>query len=350
MADKKKNEINRLAFLRISLLGASGSGKTSLACSFVNSCCPARYTPTDKAVIYHRKVEVIDDGEWEDVRKPILVEVEDTPGSEKGYDEDGSSSRVILSADKRKVLEAFNDPKYRGRLKYRPAMDGMLGREFPVRATGNDGSIGLPSPDGSEGGVWNFPASVVKFKVSMDLPIHSFLHHGSKEGLKLATMQERKKYKQALQVPFSAYERVIGDPEVDKTLTRNRMGYFICFDLSDEDGESLKEAMSIYAMLQKDIEKREAPLFRPIVWLIGCKSDKTYNVRQVEINQDSAQAWSDQEELPFHITSARLHKNVNFVFSEMIQAISSAEGLWTLDAPDDVEGENGEEASTCRSS
>lgn len=361
MADAKKSEINRLAFFRITLLGASGAGKSSLACSFVNSCCPARYTQTDKAVIYHRKVEVIDDGEWEDVRKPILVEVEDTPGSERGFDDDGGGDRdedagppkirkgarvtLLPPSDKNQVLNAFKDPKYRGRLQYKAAMDGMLGREYPVKAMGNDGSVGLPSPDGSEGGVWNFPKEVVRLKVSMDLPIDEFLQLGEKEKPKHTTVDMRKKYKQALQFPLSAYQRVVGNPDVPKTLTKNRMGYFICFDISDDTGNSLKEAMSVYSMLKKALAKRQTNKLKPIVWLIGCKSDKTLSVKQVEINKDSAQAWSDQEEIPFHITGARIHNNVSFVFNEMIQAICSAEGLWTLDAADDEQQE--EEASTC---
>merc|ERR1711879_305670 len=138
----------------------------------------------------------------------------------------------------------------------------------------------------------------------------------------IATVQERKKYKEDLQYPLSAYSRVVGNPDVEKTLTRNRMGYFICFDISDDDGSSLKEAMSVYSMLKKALAKRTTSKLKPIVWLVGCKNDKTANVRQVETNRESAQAWSDQEEIPFHTTSARTHKNVTFVFTEMIQSIS----------------------------
>merc|ERR1712151_1242408 len=122
---------------------------------------------------------------------PVLVEIEDTPGSEKGFDDgdDGSApghdddkggqvkvkkgARVTVLKDKAEVVAAFATmPK----LQYRPAIDGMLGREYSVKTVSKDGkSIGLPSSDGSEGGVWNFPLSAVKLKVSLELPIDQYL-------------------------------------------------------------------------------------------------------------------------------------------------------------------------------
>merc|ERR1712232_1116821 len=143
------------------MLGAMGSGKTCLAYCFVNNNFPQRYTKTDKPVVYHKKVEVVDDGEWDDVRKPILVEVEDTPGSERGYDDDGGGgggdsgggnsvrrgSRVTLMPhnEKEAFKRMFDDPKYKGQLKYKQAMEGMMGREYVVKTLSKDGNVvGLP--------------------------------------------------------------------------------------------------------------------------------------------------------------------------------------------------------------
>lgn len=365
MADKKA-ELNKLAFFRITLVGASNSGKTSLITTFVNGICPVRYTKTDKAVVFHKKVEVIDDGEWEDVRKPILVEIEDTPGSERGYDDgDGGpsekvedrgpptvkrGSRVTLlpPADKNQVVQMFNNAKYNGRLRYKSAMDGMLGREYPVKEVGKDGSVGLPSPDGSEGGVWNFPMEAVKLKVSMELPIDNFLQLGEHVKKNFNQLAERKKYLKALQIPLSAYERPIGNADLDKTLTKNRMGYFLCFDMSDSTGESLREVMSIHQMLKDSLAKRVTNKLRPIVWVIGCKSDRNSDISAWRKNKESAEAWSAQEEIPFKETSARQHKDVTAVFHGMIQAIQAVESLWSLDAADDDVQED--EGGTCMTS
>ena len=41
-------------------------------------------------------------------------------------------------------------------------MKVMLGNQFPVIETFEDGIIGLPSPDGSQNGTWYFYESVVQ--------------------------------------------------------------------------------------------------------------------------------------------------------------------------------------------
>lgn len=356
MAQKK--EVERLIFVRITLLGASGSGKTCLINSFVNNCCPTRYVSTEKAQIYHKKVEVTDDGEWEDIRQPVLVELEDTPGSEKGFDDDDDDgggddgppdiqvkSRVTLHDKKDFLLKEMKDPKYGGKLLWKAAMEGMLGKDFPVKKKGKDGSIGLPSPDGSEGGVWNFPRSCVKLKVSLDLPIDQYLSLGEKEKVVFPNLKDRKLYTGALQFPYAAYPRPVGNPDHDRSLTKNRMGYFICFDISDDSGDSLKEAMHVHGMLMKSFEKNKSNKIKPIVWLVGCKEDRTSMFVAQRMNRASAQAWSDEAEVPFLRTAAKNHNKVTQTFSEMIQAICSRETLWALDAADDVN--DAEETGGC---
>mmetsp|Transcript_33109 Transcript_33109/g.72121 ORF Transcript_33109/g.72121 Transcript_33109/m.72121 type:complete len:362 (+) Transcript_33109:76-1161(+) len=352
MADKLE-EIDRLVFMRITLLGASNSGKSSLVGAFVNGNCPIRYVRTDSSAVYYKMVEMIDEGEFEDVKRPVLIEIEDTPGSELGHPDEeegggaptdgapqirrGSRITVIGREHKTKFLAMFEDPKYKDTLHYRQEMDGMLGREYPVRSIGKDGSIGLPSPDGSEGGVWNFPPKACKLKVSMDLPIDQFLNLGEKEQRKLELLKDRKKHTEQLQFPLSAYTRPIGGSEFDKTLTKNRMGYFICFDLSDDQGESLKEAMNVHALMQKTLASKKSSRLNPLVWLIGCKADRTA-VNQ-KAARESAKLWSDQEEIPFFVTSSRNYHNVTSVFLDMVQAISAHENLWSLEGVDEPEAE-----------
>lgn len=45
---------------------------------------------------------------------------------------------------------------------WHPLMIGMLGKEFPILEMTSRGIIALPSPDGSQGGKWYFPVSVVQ--------------------------------------------------------------------------------------------------------------------------------------------------------------------------------------------
>lgn len=359
---KRDEDVSRVIFMRITVLGMSKSGKTALVSAFVNGVCPQRYIRTDSASVTYRKLDMEDEGEYEDVKKPVLVEIEDTPGSERGLDDQeneddpradkdtGSGapkivkgSRVILLDKKDEVIKAFEQFQPKGRLTYKPAMEGMLGREFAVKAVAKDGSFGLPSPDGSEGGVWNFPPDAVKLKTSVTLPIDKFITAGCKPPQKFDNRQQRKANSKALQFPLSAYDRSIGAPESDKTYTKNRMGYFLCFDLSDDSGSSLREAMSLHGMLKKTHSKETLP-FQPQIWLIGCKQDKASQSKKMI--EKSAQEWADLQKVPFKKTCAKTHKGVDAAFTAMIQVISSNESLWNFtsidDDDDDEDAGNGE--------
>eukprot|EP00406_Dinophysis_acuminata_P069298 CAMPEP_0179274928 /NCGR_PEP_ID=MMETSP0797-20121207/33794_1 /TAXON_ID=47934 /ORGANISM="Dinophysis acuminata, Strain DAEP01" /LENGTH=350 /DNA_ID=CAMNT_0020983427 /DNA_START=52 /DNA_END=1101 /DNA_ORIENTATION=- len=345
MAEEEKG----LAFFRITLIGASNSGKTALVNAFVNGMCPQRYVRTDQAEVYHKKTEIDDEGEYEDSIKPIFIEIEDTPGSERGQDDDVDTGglpdderdrdnalairkgiRVVLKSDRKRVMEMFAEFR-RGKLQYKPAMDAMLGREYTVKSEGLDGrSFGLPSPDGSEGGVWSFPPDTMDRKVEITLPIDSFLHMGEKIEKEKKNLKERKAHQRSKLRPFSAYERPIGIPELDKTITKNRMGYLVCFDVSDETEESLKEATTVHKMLTTRLAKRKAAKLWPKVMLVGCKCDKTESVDYVKKNIASAKIYKDREEIPFFETSARTFKNVEEVFLEMVQMIHREELLWNL--------------------
>lgn len=361
MAISSKDEI-KMRFLRITLLGASNSGKTALINCYVNSNCPHRYYRTEKAMVYYKKVDIDDESEYNEAVQPILVEIEDTPGSERGNDDEEDDrprpndvgepkprlgARVVVEKDKNRLIALFEQFKPKGKLRYRPAMDNMLGKEYTVKLAGNDGSFGLPSPDGSEGGIWNFPPGAISLKVALTLPIDEYLSLGERKKPEFTTQKETKKYNLDVQKPLQAYNRPVGAPDMDKTLTRNRMGYYICFDISDEDGDSLKEAMALYTMLKKALAEKQkhpgAARAKPYIWLVGCKADKA-SEEAMQRNRDSAQIWSEQEEIPFYQTSARTQKGVQRVFEDMLQAISSRENLWSLQGVDGEEMDEEERA------
>lgn len=366
------DDSNSLRFFRITVLGSTACGKSSLVNSYVNRNCPARYTTTEKAVAYLKKLDLVDETEYNDVRRPVLLEIEDTPGSDRGNDEDsqgggggaGASpakdgppkvakgSKVMVLKDKQELRDAFAKFKQlkagkQTQVAYKQDMERMCGREFKVISMGKDGSINLPAPEGTEGGTWAFPSGAVKMSNSMKLPIDDFLTMGEKEKEKVEniSLKEKKKYALAMQRPLSAYKRPIGTPEVDKTLTRNRMGFLICFDVSEEEGGSLKEAMAVHKMLLKSLEMKVSVL-SPIVWLVACKCDKTGSEKVVRQNLMSAELFCEQQELIMYKTSAKCHQGVHDVFSEMVQAISARANLWILH--DDVEdGEDEEDKSAC---
>ncbi|CAK0873942.1 unnamed protein product [Prorocentrum cordatum] len=360
-AGEGREKLPPLVFFRITVLGSSNSGKTSLINSYVNGVCPARYTKTDKVVLYYRKVEIEDDGEVEDVRKAVLVEIEDTPGSERGSDEAESGnqrvgpgapkiqkgSRVVLEKDKDKLREMMkNNAKFEQMM--RKGLERMMGRDHIVRDVLPDGTFGLPSHDGSDGGVWHFPKDAVSLKISLDMPIDKYLHLDIKDLRKVdakMTAKELSKFKEDLQRPFSAGERPVKHPDEDRTITKQRMGYFLCFDLSDPESDSLREAMNLYKMLL-DSDK-DARKIMPKVWLIGCKQDRSSDATVIRRNKQSAMKFANDREIPFAATSARDHKGVREAFGDMIRAISSCEILWRMEEADDG-GDDKDEESGCQ--
>lgn len=321
-------------------------------------------------VLYYRKIEIEDDGEVEDVRKAVLVEIEDTPGSERGSDDAEShndksagsgppkiqkGSRVVLEKDKVKLEKLMKDMKndkgkayfkhYDGR-----GLDRMLGRAHIVKAvddtTGHGLLFGLPSHDGSDGGVWYFPKDAVALKVALDMPIDKFMHLDIKDmqkymNEKKMNAREQGKFKDDLQRPFSARERPVRHPDEDRSITRQRMGYFLCFDLSDKESESLKEAMKLYKMLQElDKDTMKTP---PKIMLIGCKQDASSDALVVRRNTASAKKFASDNEIPFAATSARDHKGVREAFTDMVQAISSCEILWRMEENDGEDNDGNDE-------
>lgn len=343
----------QLPFVRITVIGSTGCGKTSLVNAFVNNMCPVRYIRTEGAVVYHKKTLVQDEDRIGTIERPMFVEVEDTPGSEQGpedvvesrQDDDGPPKvrkgvRVIVKTSEADVKEMFT--KSKGKLGWKPLMRQMLGKEYPVRSVNEKNqTVGLPSPDGSEGGIWTFPLNAVQLKVAIDLPIDKFLVLDERTPSFVGkTPQEKKADAEALQVPFSFYERPLQDK--DQTMTKNRMGYFICFDMADNEATSLKEAMSLQTMLREKLSK-ERGKFEPIVRIIGTKMDMTSQWNAIKLNRSSAQAWSRKDGVPFSEVSAKEHKNVTQVFHEMILTIRNQDMLWSFESPDTKIEESGDQ-------
>jgi len=224
-------------------------------------------------------------------------------------------------------------------------MATLPGRRCTVKQVFQDGSISIQT---FEGVVFEMPIKVVERSSAVESPIDEFLTMGIKPRKEMKTLQERKHHNLALLRPLSAYERDFTQPmnaHMDQTLTRNRMGYFLCFDLSDETGESVKEALALHRMLKKNIDKSIAKTVTPIMWLVGCKGD-----RRLETNMDVAKSFSHQCEVPFVWTSARNYQNVQETFSEMVMAIQERQQLWAINI---IEGDGGdsheaEESSRCQ--
>jgi len=344
-------------FMRITLLGASGCGKTSLVTSFVSNTYPFRAVSTDQAQIYYRKIDLKDEDEPGKPRA-CLLEIEDTPGSERGHDtfNDPTSddpmaikrgSRVRVCADKREVQLHFQSWRAAKRkpLIYERGMDAMLGGDFTVKTVG-DGTFGLVAQEG--GDIWEFPAEALHLNLGVSLPIDPYLDTGDKPLKVLTKLKERKQRSAALQRPFSAYTRDINAPNTDTPMSKSRMGYFICFDMSDEDCASLEEAKKVHKMLVKRLSKRQNQKAKPIIWFVGCKGDKTSSPQTVEQNLRAARAYAEDEDMRLEVTAARKHQGTYDIFYEMATLIEHRVALWRyVDDDGDNASDDENDANCC---
>jgi len=77
MSKKPPVPDNVIPFLRITVIGDAGSGKTSLINAWMNNSCPITYTPTLDPTLYHRTMKIPNPLEEEET-VTALIEVEDT--------------------------------------------------------------------------------------------------------------------------------------------------------------------------------------------------------------------------------------------------------------------------------
>mmetsp|Transcript_133672 Transcript_133672/g.250092 ORF Transcript_133672/g.250092 Transcript_133672/m.250092 type:complete len:497 (-) Transcript_133672:58-1548(-) len=76
---------------------------------------------------------------------------------------------IMLTANNSFLVLAF---QHWGLCRYVPLMTSMLGKPFVVVDTHGDGSIGLPSPDGSQNGIWWFPPVAISlWKATVNGPV-----------------------------------------------------------------------------------------------------------------------------------------------------------------------------------
>merc|ERR1712228_445946 len=136
-------------------------------------------------------------------------------------------SRVRVHDDKKKVIEAFTKWRTGKTLKYERGMDAMLGADFTVKSVGFNGTFGLVAQEG--GDIWEFPEEALHLKLGISLPIDPFLDSGAKPLKALAKLKDRKDRVASQQRPLCAYDRPIAAAGTDICVSKNRMGYFICF-------------------------------------------------------------------------------------------------------------------------
>merc|ERR1712150_41461 len=190
---------------------------------------------------------------------------------------------------------------------------------------------------GGGGDVVNFPAAALTVKLGKRAPIDAFLNTDAKTDKAIADVKERKKLVACQNRALSAFERPLGPPDVDKTLTRQRMGFFVCFDAADDDMSSLKEACKVYRQLKEKLNEEMDIKAMPIIWFVACKIDHTANTEAFMKNMKAARVFTQKEQIPMRETSARSHQGTSQAFTEMVSLIEGRMNFWRYRTNDDGE-------------
>ncbi|XP_055388785.1 uncharacterized protein LOC129617697 [Condylostylus longicornis] len=80
--------IESFPFVRITVLGSSGCGKTSLIHSFVNNLCPHYHIPTTFPTLFYRTVRLPPESDQKGQPTSVCVEIEDTVAPEVAEEEE----------------------------------------------------------------------------------------------------------------------------------------------------------------------------------------------------------------------------------------------------------------------
>jgi len=331
--------------LRITIIGKSGAGKTSLINALVNNAYTERYHATENFGLYYAVLSVTEeDSEPGAPKFNVLLEIEDTPGSE------------LLDKE---LLDLFDPwwPKPQELAMKRPP------RSSKRKGTDEEDSAHLPfsivyAPVGKyndeeapvteceigiNAGKWfcNRPDNNCGAEVYMpDAP------HGTGRQCRSC-----RRFQSSL-TPKGEFRPIV----------RQRMAYIFLFDATDK--ESYLEALRVYNEYQTYLSKKDIKQ-KPLVYLVGTKTDKEPEMKK---DKDDAQEQEFQKHVVQHITqhmksfaqkqsddlkqlstntvSSAQFRNVTELFRGIVRDLRVREPLWKLNPLGETTDEEAD-ASTC---
>lgn len=267
---------SNIAFVRITLIGAANSGKTSLINAFVNNVFYTQYQPTKDLTLYYTTLRIPE----EDDTPPFncLLEIEDTWACDKIGDE---------------KMEFVYNPWW-------PST-----REDAITET-------MEKKD------WQL--DVKKDKTFM-------ANHGEKRScLSPFSMS---------QPPVLETESYVDPCAVDmegqryQPLTRNRMVYFIVFDCNNTESYkiALLQEKAIY-----DYLKKKAINAKPVIFLVATKIDEDPGSDISEQVLESVAQKSTREGVPFEKVSSLKFQGVKRLFRKGVMMARMNQTLWLLES------------------
>eukprot|EP00927_Polykrikos_kofoidii_P035704 TRINITY_DN30249_c0_g1_i1.p1 TRINITY_DN30249_c0_g1~~TRINITY_DN30249_c0_g1_i1.p1 ORF type:complete len:265 (+),score=38.42 TRINITY_DN30249_c0_g1_i1:61-855(+) len=129
----------------------------------------------------------------------------------------------------------------------------------------------------------------------------------------------------SLAFPFGRYDPFLAE-NIGEPLTRNRMAYFLVFDINDRN--SYTEALRIHVALKEYWAKKNIGL-TPVVMLVGNRVDEGGD-DLVDVTYSAAN-YSEYNCIPFHPVSALQFKGVKKLFRAGVSAVRKKQHLFLLE-------------------
>lgn len=296
--------------LRITVLGSSNSGKTTLINSFVNNVFYDRYQPTENFMVYHRILSTVEEDAAPNAPKfNTLVELEDTPGTNRMEDKDFLDlcdpywPKPPEVANKRLPKEEMDKVTKRMKSVHLPfsTVDPPLGKF-------NDEGDPVKSHDA---GVW-----AGKF----------FCNDKEKPCGPLAKSGVGRQCRSCRRLQASLTPKGQYCP-----ISRQRMAYIFTFDANDKD--SYLEVLGRLQQFWADREKKPEMTQKPLVYLVGTKIDKdpesqTYIDITGHLEVFCRQQADQGNRVTNFLVSSLQFRYVLRLFRTIVQDLRNREPLW----------------------
>mmetsp|Transcript_129797 Transcript_129797/g.361666 ORF Transcript_129797/g.361666 Transcript_129797/m.361666 type:complete len:358 (+) Transcript_129797:80-1153(+) len=335
-AESISDGTNNIAFLRITLLGASGSGKSTLANAFVNNIFLHEHNPTTDLTLYYARCTLRDDDDTDNSSFHCMVEIEDT----------WACNRVAPD----KMLSLY-DPWWP--YSQREAMEASRMDKKGEGTQHKEGKNVLkPFSASMPPELWGVACKRDHTLKLEALPASSWICERQKDGTGCKSGLTNKSntrgmpryrceacdYNLCEKCHKSRLEVMTGrnpDPmDIDREgrkyrpLTRNRMVYFLVFDMNDS--VSYQEAVSQEKALRQFLTSKKMKM-HPITFLVGTKKDIDPDSDQFKSVRHSAKVKSEKEAIRFEEVSALKFEGVKKLFRQAVQAVRGHQALWLLD-------------------
>jgi len=277
-----------LQLVRLTVVGASGTGKTSLVSAFVNNSCPTVHAETTEPALYYRTVQVL-------------------PGkSDAGHQSAAGGAATLASKVTLNALVEIEDTPPSGNADLPSSPQGGQSGGLSQTLTGGlSRPLGTPSRSGT-------PSRAL----SQQRDLERYISCKRKQDMRWSSAPF-----QGIPAPKAKEYDPIG---------QGRMGFLVVFDASDATGESLLQAKDLIDRINRQELTQDV---RPIIYVVANKADKLVMSTDAPAVCTIAKEYASDRKLRYEELSALDLKKVRGIFRNLVSDIRDKPSLWKSPDP-----------------